>query len=212
MPKQTGLIVGGLAVLAIIAVVAFTQLGKSKQQEASQVAPQQQTQGEESMTKSSIKSLLGVGKNVTCIISYPEHGSSGTIYVSDNKMRGDFTALVNDKSMASSIIQDGTYMYMWSGNQGTKMSVEQVMTATPTPSSQSTDLDAQVDMKCSNTSPDSSKFTPPADVQFTDMSAMMDKMQSGQPGASGSPKMDASYCNQITDAAAKAACIKAAGQ
>jgi hypothetical protein len=66
-------------------------------------------------------------------------------------------------------------------------------------------------MNCSGWIPDNSKFQVPGNVEFTDLSAMMEnaKMQ-GKPGATA-PKMDSSVCDQIEDADAKAQCQNALG-
>lgn len=206
MPKQTQLIAGGLVIAAIVAVIAFTQLSRSPKTNVAQEATPKE---EESGIRGSIKSLLGTGRNVTCTVTYPENGGSGTIYVAGERVRGDFKVMVESKEMESYMIVDDEFGYFWSGKQGTKMKIDETeKTASPLPGDQeqSQDIDEEVDLKCSSWPVDNSKFTPPSDVEFTDFTQTMQQ----QSGGSGTPKIDASYCNQITDPAAKAACLDAA--
>lgn len=185
----------------------------SKKGAPEQIAPAAQESSKssgESMMQGSIKSLIGAGKNVACDITYKDGKGTAKIFVADKKFRGDFDMITNAKEYKSHMIQDGTNAYMWSDDnkQGTKFSVEAMMKVAVSPSpraQQGADLNADVDLKCANGSQDSSKFVPPADVSFRDMSAMMDKMT----GGSGAPKTDVSACASITDAAAKAACVSA---
>ena len=168
------------------------------------------------MVKGSIKSLIGAGKNVTCAIRN-EGGGSSTIYVSGNSMRGDFDSNVDSKSVVSHMIQEGDYAYIWTdgATEGSKMNIKAMQetaanasTTKQTTQSTNTDIDKEVDMKCSAWSVDTSKFTPPSDVAFTDLSVMMDKMAPGA-GGNAASKLDSSYCNAIPDAQAKADCISA---
>lgn len=209
MPKNLALILGASIVVIIIAVLAYTMVSKSSKTgqaptTAESTQPQQATRG-------SIKSLLGMGKSETCDIVYPDGNGKGTIYVVDKKMRGDFTTMVNNQSMENHMIQDGDYVYFWSGTQGTKMKVSTI--ATPTPGAtvgqqpQGADLNKDVDYKCSSWSVDNSKLTPPADVKFTDLTQMMTPQQTKSSPQTGGT--NSSYCNPLTDPAAKAACINA---
>ena len=116
--------------------------------------------------------------------------------------------MINGKSTNSSMIQDGTYAYFWSGTQGTKMKIDTIASASPAATNQQTaSLDQKVNTQCASWSVDASMFTSPANVTFTDLNSMMQK----QPGSSSAPNMS-SYCAQITDPQSKAACEAASGQ
>ena len=174
-------------------------------------------QAGESLTRGSIKSLLGANKNITCKIN-PSENDEGTIYVTGSKMRGDFSTRVEGKGMMSHMIQDGEYAYMWLDEdaKGTKMKLDfnQPVPSVPAGSSvrsQAENLDEEVDMNCSNWSPDNSKFNVPGDVEFTDLSEMLKNSMMQNKTGTTAPKMDASVCNQIEDATAKAQCLKALG-
>lgn len=209
MTNQVKIIVAIVVIAALLGIVAFTQLGKSsKSPQQANVA--QETKSTETSAKGSLKSLLGLGKNVNCTFTYPDAGSTGTVYVSGQKMRGDFNMMVEGKQMESHMIQDGTYAYSWTGSQGAKFKIDQNLKASPVSGGQqqSVDLEKEVDYKCSPWSADNSKFTVPTDVKFVDMSEMM-KQVPAQTG--NTPGGQQSACDQITDPAAKAQCVKALG-
>lgn len=205
MTNQVKIIVAVVVVAALLGLVAFTQLGKSSE------SPQEATVSKESETaqsaKGSLKSLLGAGKNVNCTFSYPDAGSTGTVYVSGQRMRGDFNMMVEGKTMESHMIQDETYVYSWTGSQGAKFKIEETLKASPVPGGQqqNVDLDKEVDYKCSPWAANNSMFSVPTDVTFTDMSEMMKQV----PSQTGNQGTQPSACDQITDPQAKAACVSA---
>lgn len=201
--------IGAVVVVALIGLFAYMNMGYKPSTSPTSSG----SESGESMMQGSLKSLIGVGKNQTCDITYTDGKGSGKIYVNDKKFRGDFDTMVDGKAYMSHMISDGTYAYTWTDDtkQGTKFSVEAMEKVSASPTSaqtqQGADLDANVDMKCSGWGVDNSKFIPPSDVTFTDMSAIMEKMTT--PASSGAPQMNSSYCDSITDASAKAACISA---
>jgi hypothetical protein len=125
--------------------------------------------------KGSLRSLLGLGKNVMC--TYGGNGEdgtySGTVYItSSGDMRGDFEARSYDGITNSHMIVKGSTAYSWSGNQGVKMNVKADASASAQAKS-SVDLDSQVDYKCEDWTKDDSKFALPGSVNFLDIEAMM---------------------------------------
>lgn len=209
MPKSTLLIIAGVALVIAVLVGGYFFLNKKAQAPEEPSTASQEQKQETGLIKSSIKSLLSGGKNVICTVKYPdgEETAEGKIYVSGQKMRGDFNMTVSGKAMESHMISDGSYVYSWSSEsgQGVKMKIDQTeVKASPT--SESVDIDKEVDMDCSSWGVDNSKFSIPSNIQFTDLSEMM--MQTPAPGGQN---QGSSVCDQITDPAAKAACMKAAG-
>lgn len=214
MQKKAGLIIG--AIVVIVVLVAFFLMQKSNPSTSSQTADTMQNQTNDdtaaSMTKGSIASLLTAGKNVTCSMTYPDGKGSGTIYVSGKKMRGDFTMMDASREYKSSMIQDGEYAYMWSDadKKGTKFKVAGIPSPSPVANAKmdTADINQEVDLNCSTWGVDPSRFVVPTDVEFTDMSSMMEQMQD----QSGMMKdADKSACDAISDPQAKAACQSALG-
>lgn len=217
MSKQLGIILG-LILLLIAAAFAYTQLTKSS---SNKPATQQTNTGQEetqaSQTKGSIQSLLGVGKNVTCTITYPDNQGTGTIYVANDKMRGDFqTAGADGATIDSHMIRDGEFAYIWSDTvakagdkkQGTKINISEAekMVKANSGQTQAADLNKEVDMDCSTWTVSNTSFALPTDVTFTDLTETLKQIQTPS-GTMDDSKQ--SPCDQIPDAEAKASCIKA---
>lgn len=214
MSKQRGIIIAVVVILALLGFFAFSQMKKPVSPADEQTAVEQNNSTpvpqQESVSKGSLRSLITAGKNVNCEINYPDGNTKGTTYISGNKMRGDFTVKGPDnKEIASHMINDGTYAYIWTDTvkTGTKIKIDAVNpSVSPNAQSQSADLDAEVNLKCSPWSVDNSKFSVPSDIQFSDLTSVIKNS-----GGSATPKVDKSVCDQIPDPTAKAECIKTLG-
>ncbi len=213
MPKKNLLIAGAVAILLLIGAGYLIMSKTSKKSVSESTVGQGKAQDTGSAsTKGSIRSLLSAGKNVFCTVTYPDNGGSGTMYIADKKMRGDFsTKDANGKPIESHMMQDGEFTYSWMGTQGFKMKIDTTVQASPTTTSgttqQGADLDKQVDMNCSSWSVDNSKFTVPEDVKFIDGSSFMKQTQSQT--QTQTQTNTNSTCAQISDPSAKAACMSA---
>lgn len=124
---------------------------------------------------SSLRALMAQGGNLSCTFTYAQGGvsSSGTVYVAGERMRGDFTATVpNAGAIASHMIKDGEYAYVWSDalpGQGMKMKVTAEQGAALDARAQgSVDFDAPGSYSCERWREDSSKFALPSGVSFVD--------------------------------------------
>ncbi len=215
MSRQIQLIIAAVIVVILILAGAFYVLGKSKKAQTETPAGQA-TEAPSSEQSGTIKSLLSMGKDVACDVSYTveQNETSGKVYVSGKKMSADFSIKTSDgKTMDNHMIQDETYIYSWSSAfpQGTKMKVEATASPAVAPSGQpaSMNVDQQVQYKCSPWGVDASKFTPPTNVQFMDLSTITKMPGQAQPTTQ---KSDSSPCDAITDPQAKAACVAATAQ
>ena len=210
MTKQMQMIIGAVvAAIAIIGAIAFVVMKPSTTSNETPTATQQQNQPSPSQTKGSIESLIAAGNDVTCNISYVDGSGTGVVFVADGKVRGDFNTKNSDGTQIEShMIQDGKFGYIWSGTQGTKIKVDETATASPstTDNQQTTDLSKEVDLNCSAWSADSSKFEVPQDVQFSDLSGFTQPQVS--PGTTNDSQ-GSTFCDQLTDPTAKAACLNA---
>lgn len=203
--SKSPLTAGGVVIVVIVAIALFTILKKSPQSSQIPIVSQEATTSAQA-TKGSIKSLLTAGKSVSCTINYSTDVSvsKGKIYVSGNKVYGEFKVLGADgEEIQSYMIQDGENGYSWSGASlaGTKFKIDPA--ASPTvQSDQSVDINRDSDMDCSSWSVDNSKFVPPTNVQFTDVSEVLKQTTQGTK----------TNCDQITDSQAKASCLQYSGQ
>ena len=207
-------IISGIALVLLLGgAFAYTQINKTPTQEVQSVEQQTVESSASDVTKASLMSLFG--KNVTCTSTDPEMGES-VVFVSGENIRADFNNNMNGKNIPGHMIKAGETTYVWDdeGKEGTKFTITKADLEAGKKfqgeGSSGPSLDKEVDLKCSDWSVDNSKFSPPADVKFTDMTKMMQNIQT-QTGSSSMPKMDASICNQITDSSAKAQCLKAIG-
>lgn len=153
----------------------------------------------------SLKDLIESGQAQKC--TFKDKSASvnveGTTYVASGKMRGDFNSAVGENNIMMHMIVNDKTSYTWMDGQttGYKMVFDPANMAAPTGSQQSVDINKVIDYNCSNWTVDSSVFTPPADVKFSEVGAMM--VPSGVPtGASVQDKC--SVCDTLpTDAKAQ---------
>lgn len=171
--------------------------------------------GNSMVQKSSLRALMGSGKNQMCTYT-DESGNSGTMYLSGSKVRSDFKSTVNGTVTASHMFTDGTSMYMWSegAESGMMMALNQTGQAQPGSEGQkSVDVDTQVDYSCSPWTVDSSVLTYPSNLEFTDFSAMVAPtgiMMDGDTPVSSDKETQCAACGNLPEEAA-AQCRQALG-
>lgn len=193
MPKQSNLI---LAAIGIIIVVAGVLVLSNKSTKAPQPgATTGLASPQESQNRGSLKSLLTVGKDQSCTFTSNQGKTKGTVFISGKKMSGDFaTTGADNKQVESRMILDDQYSYFWSSDavEGTKMKLSNLEAITPPPSAsgqtqnQAVDINQDVEYQCSVWAVDNSKFIPPSNVTFMDVSALI--QQSGQQQSAPTPQ------------------------
>jgi hypothetical protein len=207
MSKQLGIVIGAVGALVVIGTAAYMLFLNPQSSDRQSSADITESTQQDSTTANSLRELLGLGKNVTCTMTYPKGNGSGTVYVAGERVRGDFnTPGPEGEMMESHMIRDNEYGYFWTGAEGTKIKIDETQQAETTEKSQqeSVDLDEEVDMDCSSWSVDNSMFNVPQGVEFTDLSEAMMMMQ-GEAGQNLEGLQ--SICDQIEDPQAKAACL-----
>jgi hypothetical protein len=152
----------------------------------------------------SLKDLLSMGKNQKCTYKYsdPTTGTmEGVTYISTSgKMRGDYTGTdPAGKTFSGHMINDTQFMYTWSSQtpQGMKIPITEDMKKTvddaqknPQDYQKYVNTDAKMAYDCDNWNGDASVFTPPSDVQFTDLSEQMKVIED----LKGNPDMKKAQC------------------
>lgn len=149
--------------------------------------------------------LLSSGKTQQCTFdsSDPASGGiNGTVYLSGNKMRGDFKIATEGSQVNQiSMIRNGDDNYIWGegfpGGTGIKMTLSMDEYTSDAESKKYFDPTQKVEYKCDSWVVDSSVFTPPSNVKFSDISEMMKVT----PSAS-----NCSICNSLTGDA-KTSCL-----
>lgn len=207
-----GLIV---AIIAIIGVIGFILLSRSPQN-VSTTTPTTSTlldERNETNTPSTLRELMSVTANQSCSYS-DEFGASGTFYVANGKMRGDFGVETNSEIQNMHTIYDGSNIYMWYDTepvQGYKITMTDIEKFTDTGEDlpaqaggqKSVDLDQKVNLNCSNWVVDNSKFSLP-NVEFQDFGALLPS------SIPSDAEMTCESCDNLPEAA-QASCRQALG-
>jgi hypothetical protein len=231
--KKTPFLVIVIVVLLLLAGGAYLLI-KHTHNGASQSAQTANTQGQPLMSpqKKSLFDFFSMGGSQKCTFSDKINNSSGTVYVSSGKMRGDFQSVDNGTTKQTHMINDGSYVYIWTDGQssGYKMSLKavkseaaQVSTAPGSNTSgqtqsQSVNMHQQADYSCGGWSADPSLFTLPQGITFTDYSSMM--QGSGSSAGTGSSTTQqgtqthgsaamCAECNQAPAGQARNQCLSA---
>ncbi len=145
------------------------------------------TETAQTTTKTSLSELLEKGDPQKCTYSGSNEGYeySGTAYFSSEKqLRNDYKSERDNESRdGSMIISDGS-QYFWNNDdkKGFKTAVLADDTQqTDSQSSDSVDTKAKFSFECEQWTIDNSKFTPPSDVTFQDLTQIMQNIPtSGQ--------------------------------
>lgn len=173
----------GFAIGIVVIVIAVLALGggaayvatRSKSSVDVKVSENATTSAEATVNadvsqNTSIKGLLASGRSLKCTFADVTEAATtnGTVYVSGGKMRGDFSAAVDEVgTMHSHMISDGEYMHVWMDTmkQGFKMKVSGTTT---TQTSQAPDINKELKYECNPWSADASLFALPAHITFSE--------------------------------------------
>lgn len=188
MNKKIAIGVGAIIVITLL--VGFFMRSKKTTEvkdDMSKTTTQKEATQPQGM-QNTLKGLLGMGQSQTCTYSVGEGLGTGTVYISDGKMSMVTMVKAGNTDVTSHMIMDGKTSYSWMDGQktGYKMDFEAMQGNTTkgdvgNSGQANIDPNKQFNFQCSNWSPDSSKFTLPAGVEFTDMTKMMQDMQKMQP-------------------------------
>ncbi len=198
-----------ITALVIIILIAggawyYTQ-HKSSSEVKDATSAQSEAQVEAQVQETSLKQLLTSKQDKKCTFELTRNNSAGsgagTFYISNGKSRGDIVATVNNTSLTTHMMADGTTSYVWTddGTVAYKVSMEQVVTAANT--SGAVDPNSNYKFNCENWTPDQSTFVLPANIQFKEFNLSA--------GANASMNAKAAdICNALPEAA-KAQCLAA---
>jgi hypothetical protein len=146
---------------------------------------------------------MGLGTSQLCTYTDEASQSEGTIYVSGQDVRTDFSAVSEGETMGTHMITDGTTTYMWfdgaeSGFMSTfdSTAIENGSPDTSVSQQGSFDFDNQVDYSCTPWVRDAGKFDLP-DMEFVDYSAMMPGNMMEANGEEGSLQNQCGLCDAL---------------
>ncbi len=126
----------------------------------------------------SLDYLLGLGESLHCVYEAEYEGDEVwyETYISGDKHRLDSSFVMNDAYHETSFINDGTHIYFWStllGSSGTMYTVQDYEVHVVGEGQEFVDSMQEFHYDCSPWTPSDDVFVPPADIQFTDMSALL---------------------------------------
>jgi hypothetical protein len=154
-----------------------------------------------------LRALLGIGESSQCTFTsnLPDGSTNvGTIFAADGRVKVD--SVITDEAGVQSLsfIDDGDYYYSWGTNAEGTFAVKMPRQDTvydETDSEASNDFDdesntpfdyeQEMEYECSTWIVDESQFIPPSNIDFVDMSAMMESMMQN------SGEFDASMLDEI---------------
>lgn len=164
---------------------------------------------EKESIKGSINDLIAKGKSMKCTWDMKVEGStsSATMFIKGEKYRQDIT--LGDQK--THMLSDGEYMYMWSSmqEQGTKINLEkmeelgedmQSETDVDAAQAKMSDMDAEYDFKCLPWVVSENKFKVPSDIEFMDLTSMME-------GFAEMADDPCSMCDMVPEGDAKDECL-----
>jgi hypothetical protein len=178
-----------LVIVAILIVVAAAYFFIVRRP-VNPTSPLPSGKTEESTGPSSLKDLISKGIAQSC--TFKNEMGSGKIYISGNKIRGDFETAVEGKTQKSHMIVDDKTSYSWGDGDLTGIKMTFDTSATSKESAAGGGLinsNVSMDYKCSTWITDSSLFALPGSVKFTSFDV---------PTATGSTSSQCSYCDSLT--------------
>ncbi len=161
-----------------------------------------------------LKNLMAMSGSHQCtfLTATAQTSSSGTVYIANGQLRGDFSSFVAGQTTKSHMIVKDATSYVWTdaSTEGFKLAFEAVATQSDATPQATVDPNAQVEYACSTWTPDEGLFVLPTTVTFRDMSDLIPKGNSGA-GASGGASVggtaaQCAVCEKGPDAQARAQC------
>lgn len=199
----TGIAATIIILLGAGGIFLYTK-NKTASTPSSTVATVSPTQKEKS-SQGSLKDIFSNSGNKMCTFDVKEEKgeTKGTIYNSGEKAYGEIQMTSSGKTQKTYVIRNGETFYMWGDSlpTGLKMtlSVDEMANKLSGNNNQpSVTPNQKVEFKCSDWTVDTSKFTPPTNVKFTDMTSAI-KTTSGS-------SSECAICNSLTGDA-KSACL-----
>ncbi len=201
MIKKT--MTSGIFVLAILAFSGCSLFGKSNQSQSgnqgqSGAPAAQESQSVAGDIKKSLFDLMTTGAGVKC--SVEDQNGKYTMYAKGDKVKVegfDYAAAATgsqQKAEKGTMINDGTWAYIWSGKEGIKFNIKEMEDLAPKGQNQANNSETNAsDWKdwvkdldqsgakhdCSAAILSDADFTPPADVKFQDWGEMMKGLLQG---------------------------------
>ncbi|MFA6383445.1 MAG: hypothetical protein WCX17_03405 [Parcubacteria group bacterium] len=179
--KNKNLIIIIIVVVVIIVLAVVFFLTRGKQAAQNPTGSQSAT-----MQTSGIKdSLLGILQSATGVkCSVTDANGTYTVIAKGDKVKVEGINSINpqtQKEEKGTMINDGTWAYIWTGKQGMKFNLKDTQQGTANPEGESTDWknwaqqmqNSGAKYDCNPTVATDADFTPPSNVTFQDLGELM---------------------------------------
>lgn len=166
-------------------------------------------------SQNNLLSMIQSGESKSCTYSAEQDGNtiSGVVYVSGDSMRSDYQITGENQDAMGSMIKVADTMYIWGSStpQGIKMQLDANQLAAQNtedtnqqliPGQTPFDMTKDMEYTCVDWQEESTMFTPPANITFTDMTSMMETMPS-----MSDPEAACAMCDSL-DGDNKTACLQ----
>jgi hypothetical protein len=198
-----------IVVVVIIILAAVFLLTKGKNTVQNPAGNQNAiTQNDQTAQKPSIKdNLIGLLQSTSGVkCSVTDANGSYTIIAKGDKAKIDGINYAspqsqNQNGQKGTMINDGTWAYIWSGQQGMKFNMAEIQKSAKNqnPDEQASDWKSwAANMQasgakydCNATVATDADFTPPSDVTFQDLGELMKNFQKNQPAPTGNTSVPA---------------------
>ena len=171
----------------------------SKTPSSTQVTQTDKPASSQSSLKS-LKDLIASGQAQKCTFKDKSAAVDveGTTYIANGKMRGDFNSAIGENNIMMHMIVIDKTNYTWMDGQttGYKMVFDPANMEAPTGTQQSVDVNKLIDYNCSNWTVDSSVFTPPSNVKFSEFGAVT--APTGSTGTKTIPQNQCAACDYLS--------------
>ncbi len=204
-------IIGIIAAIVVVGagVWYFTQNQNSGEVQNDSATTERES--ELAMETTSLKELMTRGRDIECSWNSTDanNQSSGTIYVTKDKGRANFTSTDEGQTRTGHMIfmagsTNTSYVWMDGEDKGFKMSFENTTEAN---SSQGMDPNENYDYSCKSWNADSSFFEPPSNINFQEFN--IPSLPAASPDSNIPTQMDidpSAICNSLAEPA-KTQCL-----
>ena len=219
--KKNNIVIAAVVVILLLLLGAggYLMLNKNTASSPKTTATTNTKQTEKQPTTKSLIDLVRMGQNLRCSFKAEvTNGSTeGTVYVSGQNIRADFNITTSGKIMKTSMIKNGDTNYLWGDNlpSGIKMTLSLDQISQNEQTSRYFNANQKTDYNCTPWNVDSSLFTVPTNIKFTDMTSLLAPKTTGAAVQTQTKTGAFDPCSQITNETAKAACenaLKQSGQ
>jgi hypothetical protein len=171
--KKTNLIIAGIAVVLLLGGGYFYLSSKNKKTSTNSNQASVTSEQAENLSPRSLMDLLALGTSEKCTYSDASAPAAveGTSYISNGKIRTDYSTTIEGKQTSGHMIFDGNTDYVWIDGELTGITMEvdtskNIESNSENATQDGVNINKALNYKCSPWVPDESLFQPPSNIEF----------------------------------------------